>query len=482
MSMKKRLLIVGGVVVVLAAIVFFSLRARRQDQVEVQTGEVERLESLIAKVNASGEIKPKEFVELQAEITGVITELFVKEGDFVEKGQLLLKIDPTQTETETRAQQALLEAAKLDASNQKSQIAVQESNVGREEANVRVAEAEVQRSKQALELAKNNFKRQEDLFEQNLIPRETYEASKNELVSAESALSASNARLDQAKASLNVSRVVLDQSKNSYESSLTRIRQNEAVLDRARDSLSKTTIRSPLTGVITQLNVEQGERAVPGNLNNPSATIMTIADLSIIEAEIEVDETDIVNVHLGQQAEVNVDALPDLPLPGSVTEIGNSAIQKVGGSDTEAKDFKVAIRLEAPPKSLRPGLSCTADITTAVEHDILTIPIQALTVREFEVDPEGNLVKPSDDKKKAEGKNTEKEKSKTKRKDFQGVFKIKDGKAVFVPVTTGITGDTEIEVKSGLEEGEVIVIGSYKALRTLKDGDPVKVEKREKNS
>lgn len=478
MSKKKRLLILGGVLVVLAAIVFFSLRAKRKDAVAVQTEEVQRVETLVAKVNAAGEIKPKEYVELQAEITGVINELHVKEGDFVEKGQLLLRIDPTQTETETRAQQALLEASIIESNNQKAQITLQETAVERERANVRAAEAEVRRAAQALELSRNNFDRQQQLFEDNLIAREIYEASKNDVVAAESALMAAEARLDQSKASLSVAEVVLQQTKNSYQSALQRVAQNRAVLERVRDSFSKTTIRSPLTGVITQLNVEQGERAVPGTLNNPAATIMIIADLSVIEAEIEVAETDIVDVKLGQEAVVNVDALPDVPLSGVVTEIGNSAIQRAGSS-TEAKDFKVVIRLQEPPSSLRPGLSCTADITTATREDVLTIPIQALTVREYEVDPEGNPIKVDADK-QAEKNSDEKSQSKKELKEFEGVFLIKDRKAEFAAVTTGITGDTDIEIESGLEEGQEIIVGSYKALRTLSDGDPVRIEKEEK--
>ncbi len=479
MSKRKRILVIGGAVVVLAAVVFFSLRSRRQDLVEVQTGEVSRVEKLVAKVNASGEIKPKEYVELQAEISGVITELYVKEGDPVQQGQLLLKIDPTQTETETRAQKALLESALIDATNQKSQIAVQEANVARAEADVRSADADVDRARQALELAKANFERRQQLFEDNLVPRDLYESAKNDLVAAESGLISAQARLDQAKAQHGVSRAVLEQAKNSYESALSRVRQNQAILDRAQDSLTKTTIRSPLTGVITVLNVEKGERAVPGTLNNPSATIMTIADLSVIEAEIEVDETDIVNVHLGQSAEVKVDALPNNPLSGQVTEIGNSAIQTVGQTQ-EAKDFKVAIRLSEPPASLRPGLSCTADITTATKENVLTVPIQALTVREFEADPEGNMVRPSKDPAEKKDPPAETAKEKAKRKDFEGVFVVREGKAVFEPVSTGITGDTEIEILSGLKEGDLVVTGSYKALRTLKDGDAVKVEKKEK--
>ena len=478
MSNKKRIIIIAVVVVILAVIIAVSVNARRKDLVDVQTGTVERLGELIAKVNASGEIMPKEYVELQAEISGVITELYVKEGDFVSKGDLLVKIDPTQGQAESRAQEALLQAALYDSGNQKAQIGLQETNVARERANVRVAEAEVERAQQASVFAESNFRRKQDLFEQNLISRDLYDSAKNDQVSAKTAVNSALARLDQAKANLAVSEVVLEQTANSYQSSLSRVEQTRAVLVRVHDSLSKTLIRSPLTGVITQLNVEVGERAVPGTLNNPYATIMVIADLSIIEAEIEVDETDIVNVKLDQEAEVNVDALPDQPLKGRVTEIGNSAIQNT--SQQEAKDFKVVIRLEDPPAALRPGLSCTADITTAVRKDVLTIPIQALTVRELEVDEAGKPVLPSGNDKKEEGSNAEKDKKdrKAKKEEFEGVFLVDAGKASFVTVKTGITGDTEIEIETGLEEDAEIVTGSYKVLRALNHGDRVKAEKK----
>lgn len=474
---RKRFITIVVMLAVIVIIAVASLRKARPPTTSIQTGKVALEQKLYAKVNASGEIKPKEYVELQAEISGVITELFVQEGDFVEKGSLLVKIDPTQTEAETRAQEALLAAALMDANNQQAQIGLQQTNLRREEANVRVAEAEVRRSQQALTVAENNFRRKEELFEENLISRDLYEVAKNELVAAQSALTSAEAREEQARANLAVAEVVLLQARNSYDSALSRVDQNRALLVRTRNSLSKTIIRSPLTGVITQLHVEVGERAVPGTLNNPAATIMVIADLSVIEAEIEVDETDIVNVRLGQEAEVHVDALPDQVLAGEVTEIGNSAIER--GDTQEAKDFKVAIRLLDPPSTLRPGLSCTADITTALRENVLTLPIQALTVREYEVDDQGNMVKP--DPEEDADSETNGEAANAELKDFQGVFVVREGKVEFVAVTVGITGATDIEIKAGLEKDAEIVTGSYKALRELTDGDRVKVVNRERD-
>ena len=468
MSTQKRLFILIAAVAILAAIVAFSANANRQSAVSVQIGRVEPAYQLIAKVNASGEIKPKEYVELQAEISGVITELAVEEGDFVSEGNVLLKINPTQTAAQTRAQEALLEAAFMDAANANAQIALQQANLGREKANVRVAEAEVLKAAQARELGISNFIRKQELFEQNLIARDLYDAAKNEKVAAQSNLTSAEARLEQAKASLNVAQVVLRQAGNSHEAALSRVEQSQASLAQARDSLSKTVIRSPLTGVITQLNVEVGERAVPGTLNNPAATIMVIANLSIIQAEIEVNETDIVAVELNQSAVVNVDALPDEPLEGIVTEIGTSAIQKQ--SSQEAKEFKVAIRLANPPSALRPGLSCTADITTATRKNVLTIPIQALVVREFAVDSKGNPIKGE----------VESNVDPQSRKEFEGVFVVRERRVEFTPVKTGISSDTRLQILSGVEEGSEIVTGSYKALRELKDGDLVKLQSGKK--
>jgi HlyD family secretion protein len=211
---------------------------------------------------------------------------------------------------------------------------------------------------------------------------------------------------------------------------------------------------------------------------------MEIADLSVIEAEVEEDETDIVNVKVGQDAEIKVDALPDTPLKGLVTEVGNSAITQAT-SQQEAKDFKVVVQLTNPPQSLRPGLSCTSEITTAIREKIIAVPLQALTVREFEIDDKGAMIKPpaetkDKNKKKATAEASDKKAKKREKKEFQGVFVVKDGKAEFVQVTTGVTGDTDIEILSGLKSGAEIVTGSFKTLRTLKDGEAVKPEPTEK--
>jgi len=475
MTKTRKVLITVGVVLGAATIIGLSINARRKDEVEVEVEKVKRKNELIAIVSATGEIKPKEFVELQAEISGVITGLFVKEGDYVERDSLLLKIDPIQTRADARAQEAILATAKSEARNQQAQISVQQTNVERDVANVRLSEVEMENATQNLGLAKRNFDRKQDLYKDKLISTDLYDAAKNELINAENALASAEARLLQAQAQLAVSKVVLQQARTSYEASVSRIDQQKAHLERSQDLLSKTIIRSPLAGVITQMNVEVGERAVPGTLNNPSATLMVIADLSVIEAEVEVDETDIVDLELGQPSIVKIDALPNTPIEGTVTEIGNSAIQTAG--QDEAKDFKVVIQLREPPSSLRPGLSCTGEITTAVRKNVLAVPMQALTVREFPVDESGDLIRKSDEDQEESDKE---DVSDLKQEEFEGVFMVVDGEAKFVSIETGILGDTEVEVLSGLSEGSEIVTGSFKTLRTLNDGDAVKVKSKER--
>ncbi len=471
---KKKLIIVVCVAVVLAAIVGISIYTSRQKQVEVETVKAQVQEEMIAKVQATGEIKPKEYVEIQAEITGVITELFVEEGDQVEKGDILLKIDPMQMRTETLAQEAYLASTQADAQNQNGQIRIQESNLKRDEVTVESKKVEVANAQENLRLSQNAFDRRQQQFEDNLVSRDTYEAARKELIVAQGSLTSAEAQLNQAEAQLASSKVALEQARSSYESSLKRVDQQQALLDRQHDLLAKTTIRSPLTGIITKLNVEAGERAVPGTLNNPSATLMEIADLSIIEAEVEVDETDIVDLALNQKAEVTVDALRDTTLEGIVTEIGNSAIET---TTEEAKDFKVVIQLTDPPEVLRPGLSCTGEITTSIRSNTISIPIKALTIREYPVDESGNLIRPEKDNKKDEKKDSPSaDEAKVEKKEFEGVFKIVDGEALFTPVETGIISETLIEITSGLEAEEEIISGSFKVLRTLKDNDPVKKE------
>jgi len=474
MSTKRKILVLLVGAAVIAAIVGFSLSARNKDTVAVEVDTVRRKPELVAIVSATGEIQPKNYVELQAEISGVITELYVAEGDRVEKGDLLLRIDPVQSETEFRAQEAVLRATEAEASNQQMQIVAQRANLQRDEASVRLAEVELEHARKSLEIARSTFERKQQLFEENLISKDSYELARNDLLAAESAFESAELRLQQVNKQYEVTKLLVTQAELAYESARSRVAQQRALLQRTQDLLGKTVLRSPLSGVITQMNVEVGERAVPGTLNNPLATLMVIADLSVIEAELEVDESDIVDLALGQPAVVKVDALPDRPLAGTVTEIGSSAITTSGTQ--QAKDFKVVVQLEDPPPILRPGLSCTGEITTAKRANVLAIPIQALTIREFPVDVDGNLVRSTTQSRKSATSEPSGERpGDVERKEFEGVFRVENGKAVFIPVQTGITGETLLEVLSGLEEGDTIVVGDYRTLRSLNDGDVVRI-------
>jgi HlyD family secretion protein len=315
--------------------------------------------------------------------------------------------------------------------------------------------------------AKLDFERAEGLFNSQLIAKAEYDSTK-------AAFEVATAQVAQAQARLA-------QSKAQMESAQGRIGLARATLTRASDQLSKTTYLAPFTGVVTNLPVREGESVVVGIQNSPGSTLMTIADMSVITAEVKVDETDIVNVKIGQDAEVKIDAIPDRTFKGTVSEIGNNAVLRSSGLATsqtttgsqEAKDFKVVVTLIEPPANLRPGLSATAKITTASKTDVLSIPIQALTIRtakELEAKPQG--------KNSAQAAAPEKAKSSAKKdEEIQGVFKMEGQKVKFVPVKTGITGSTEIEVLSGLSEKDKIVTGSYKVLRTLKNGATVKQEK-----
>jgi HlyD family secretion protein len=257
--------------------------------------------------------------------------------------------------------------------------------------------------------------------------------------------------------------------------------QQRAALTRAKDQFSKTTIRSTLDGIITYLPVNEGEIAIVGVQNQAGTVLMTIADMSVITAEVKVDETDIVNVKIGQEAKIKVDALGDRELMGHVSEVGNSALSRTNGTSStttggsqEAKDFKVVVTLDSPPAELRPGLSATASIITATRQRIMTVPIQSLTIREFDNDSKTASTDKASDK--TTDKTTDKAANK-KKIEKEGVFVIKNGTAAFQQVKTGITGTTDIEILEGITENDEIVTGPYQVLRTLKDGTRVKVEK-----
>jgi len=443
---KKIALIAGGVVVLLA-IVGFTVQQSRKGVVAVQTGKVTR-EDLTSVVTASGEIKPKVYVNIGAILQAKITHLYVKEGDRVKAGQMLASLDNIQYAADVAANNAMVNASRMDANAMK--------------AAVNTAEADLNQANAEYERATLDYNRNKALYDAQLIAKSDYDTKK--------------AAYDTATAQIGEAKAKLAQAKANVDSAQGKIGQSVATLRRVSDTLSKTEYRAPFDGVITNLPVREGETVVPGIQNSPGSTLMTVADTSLITAEVKVDESDIVNVQLGQQAEVSIDAIPKQKFKGIVTEIGGNAVLRSTGVSTaqtvssgqEAKDFKVVIALQNPPPNVHPGLSATARITTANRSGVLAIPIQALTIRE-----RGDLT-PDKGKK---GSVQASVPAGNPKEDLQGVFVLRNKKeAVFVPVTTGISGTTDIEVTGGLQEGDEIVTGSYKVLRTLRNGASVKID------
>ena len=444
----KKISIIAGIIVALLAIVGFTVARNSQGVVAVQLGTA-HAEDLASVVTASGEIKPKSYVNIGANAFGKITKLYVKEGDQVKRGQLLAQIENVQPESDVAAQKASLQATVTD-----QQAAAAAENT---------AEADLIRNQADLEQKKLDYERAQGLYKAALISKADFDAKK--------------AAYDTDVASVAEAQAKLAQTKAQTQSATGHVGQAKATLTHMSDLLSKTTYLAPFDGTITNLPVREGETVVVGIQNSPGSTLMTLANLSVITAEVQADETDIVNIKLGQPADVTIDAIPDKTFKGTVTEIGDNAIVRstgvattqTTGSSQEAKDFKVVVTLQDPPPNLRPGLSTTAKITTATRKNALAIPIQALTVRQAKdlKDDAGKKKKSSEPDKPL----TEEDK-----KEIQGVFVVDANKAKFVPVTTGITGTTDIEVLSGVKDGQTIITGSYKVLRSLRNGARVKKE------
>src|SRR5215470_6058300 len=455
MTTKKKLLIAAIVTVGISSTVAYSVVARNRGVVSVQSGRVAR-QDLTQTVSANGEIKPKKYVNVSSNMMGRIDRLPVKEGDHVRDGSLLVQLESIQTEADVKAAEASLDAAQTEVEGMSASIRSSE-------AAITSAKAEITRSEADLSRAKLNWDRAEKLTKEGVMAKEAYDRAKADYEITAAQLNAAKSRLEQAEAQLA-------QALKQRDGTSIRIAQQRAGLTRARDQFSKTTIRSTLDGIITYLPVNEGEIAIVGVQNQPGTVLMTIADMSVITAEVKVDETDIVNVKIGQEAKIKVDALGDKELLGHVSEVGNSALTRSGGTTTtttagtsqEAKDFKVVVTLDDPPQELRPGLSSTATIVTATRQHILTVPIQALTIREFDADADAIKNDPTKNKKKIEK---------------EGVFTLKNGIALFRQVKTGITGTTDIEIVDGVAENDDIVSGPYQVLRTLKDNTRIKIEK-----
>jgi HlyD family secretion protein len=450
MKTGRKIAIGAVAAVVLLSIVLVSVYEVNKGVVTVQSGQVVR-ENLTSVVTASGEIRPKNFTNVLGEGFGKITDIAVKEGDHVHRGDVLMHIESIQPAADVQAQTASLEGA--EAASKAATASYQ------------AAVATLAQRQADLEKAKLDWQRSQSLYTEELIAKSDYDASK--------------ATYDSALAAVKAAQAQIAQSRAASDQSTLMVQQSRAVLAHQTDILRKTTYRAPIDGIVSYIAVRVGENVVPGIQNAEGSFLMTISDMSIVTSEVKVDETDIASLRNGQPAEITVDALPGKTLHGVVTEVGQLAILRSSGqaateqataNTQEARDFKVVVTLKDPPPSLRAGLSCTAKIQTAHRNDVLTVPIQAVAIRtQEELDAaehpgRGVTLAASRPETTAE------------KKEIQGVFVIRGNKAVFVPIKTGITGTTDIEVTSGLKRGDQIVTGSYTVLRTLKPGAAIKID------
>jgi HlyD family secretion protein len=397
---RKWLILAGGVVIV--ALIAVAVFSRRDKSTAVEVEPVVRRD-LTAVVSASGTLEPKHSVSISATTSGEVVRVDVTEGQRVKTGDFLLQLDPVNVAAGASGQEAAVGVARADLASAEAQLA----------------------------FATEEFDRKRRLADADLIPR---------------------AELDAARAELRARRAAVDAAKN-------RIQQNEAMLRSAKHDLSQVTITSPIDGVVTRVNVEPGEVAMIGTMNQPGTVLLVIADMAVMEATIDVDETDVVDLEVGQTAEVAVDAFPDTTFIGHVTEVGTSPkiVATASGPADDSTDFEVVVTLDDRLPSAQSGLSCSSEIVTAERENVLTIPIQSLVVRSMADDAAGSdgVV------------------------EREGVFVVRDGTARFAPVRVGISGERYFEVRSGLDESDQVVSGSYQALRDLSDGDTVKIERQE---
>ena len=446
-----------GVAAVLGGIVLFSVNQANKGVVTVQTAKVAQQDSLISQVTASGEIKPTTYTNVTAQGFGRITSIVVKEGDHIKKGDVLLTQENIQANADVDAQGAAIHSA--------------ESGVQAAEASYKSAQADLVQQQANLEKANLDWERGKGLFKDGLIPKQDFDQRKTAYDAQVAAVESSKARVLSLKATLDQMRAQLSQSR--------------AVLVRTQDVLRKTTYTSPINGIVSYLPERVGDYVVPGIQNSNGSFLMTLSDMSTVTAEVKVDETDIVSVRIGQDADVTIDAVPGKVFKGKVTEIGSQAVLRTSGlattqsttSNQEAKDFKVVVTILNPPDNLRPGLSTTAKIKTAERKNVLAIPIQALAVRtRKDLEDAAKSAKGGTGSSVTLAAPPPPAPGDPKKDEIQGVFVVNGKKAVFRSVETGIAGVTDIEITRGLQPGDEIVVGSYKALRTLKPESNVKVD------
>jgi HlyD family secretion protein len=451
---RKKIIIAAVGVVIAAAVIAANVYFRREQGITVTT-EAIRARDLEALVSASGKVQPKRRVNISAQRPGRVTRLAVEEGQRVKSGQFLLEIDPRSLEGQLQRGEAGVAAA---------QSSLAQARVGVEQ-----GRATLESSQAALELSRQNLKRQQDLWKDGLTTREALDRAENEVTVRESEI---KVREQDIKARLQ-----------ELQTREQQIKQEQAGLATTRYDLNQVMIVAPMDGIVTRRNIEEGETAVVGTMNNAGTVLLEIADMSVIEAEVEVDETDIPTVSLGQEAKVSIDAVPDRTFKGRVTEIGNSPIQAAQNTgQRQATTFKVVITLEEEVPDIRPGFTCTAEITTASRKNVVSVPIQALTVRELLFDAQNKMVR-EDTSRRRRGTSVEPTVSASNepppghtRKETEGVFLLREGKAVFTPVKTGIAGERYFEVLDGIQPNDQVITGPFASVRGLNDGEAVKLQ------
>ncbi|HLY60224.1 MAG TPA: efflux RND transporter periplasmic adaptor subunit [Terriglobia bacterium] len=468
---RKKVILLGLAAVVLVALVFFAISWSKRGVVSVQTSKVGR-QDVASIVTASGQIKPppEDLANVNANSMGKIVELLVHEGDPVKKGQLLLRTEDVQQTAGVQGQQAAILTDEAD-------FAANQANVDSTKAALNTAQANLAQAQVKLKQATDTYTRGQQLLKDQLLAPQDFETRLSDYEVAKATVQSSESQLAQARAQAQ-------QAISNRDMSKARVSQANAQLRSYSNLLAQTIYSAPMNGVITSLPVHLGENVVPGIQNQVGSVLFQIADMSVVTAEVMVDETDVINIKLDQPAEVTIDAVPNKTFKGKVTEIGQSAVSRSTGqtattsttSNEEAKDFKVVVTLDSPPPGLRPGLSTTAKITTATRQNAVTVPIQALAIRtrrELEEKPKnsgGTAMAAENPQVSAKDKEKEKE-------EIQGLFVVQAGIAKFVPVETGIMGSTDVEITKGIQAGDEIVTGSYQVLRTLKSNTKVKIEK-----
>jgi HlyD family secretion protein len=414
----RTILLVSAGALLLAVIVIANVMRASGGRTAVQAADVKRA-PIASTVRAPGRVQPETMVKMSANVPGEVVRLAVKEGDRVRKGQFLLQLNDTQYRAQVREAKASLAAAR---------------------SNLRLAET-------AFAQTDASLKRKEALFEQKLVSPEELEAARTQRNS------------DRARVDTNIEEV----------------QRAEATLQSSEDNLRKTRYSSPIDGTVTQLNIEQGEIAVVGTMNNPGTVLLTVANMNGMKVESDVDETDVTSIRMGQTASVKIDAYPDTTFTGSVVEIANSPKIEDQGTQEQQTNFEVDVRIDAPPATLRPGMTADVEIKTASKDSVIAVPIQAVVVRtpeELEPAKKGRKKKP----KGAAATAATADPARAKKEEIRGVFLIVDGKAQFRKVKTGIASDTDFEVEGDLKPGEKVITGPFRVLRTLKPDTAVKIE------